>query len=93
MESSPEPTRPSKRVKYEQHDDTIQMSIPETDIRASESINGSLVADVPFFDNPWPSTTTALSSPSQVFFNFSEDIDTSWTPNYTGEEVNLSSLI
>lgn len=81
-------------MKYEQHDDdTIQMTMPGTDIKVSpESINGSLVADVPYFDNPWPSTT-ALSSPSQVFFNFSEDIDTSWTPNFTGEEVNLSSLI
>jgi hypothetical protein len=92
MESLPEPTRPSKRVKYEQHDDAIQMSMPGTDIKVPESISGSLVADVPFFDNPWPSTT-ALSSPSQVFFNFPEDINTSWTPNFTGEEVNLSSLI
>ncbi|KAL6917982.1 hypothetical protein FSHL1_009411 [Fusarium sambucinum] len=91
MESSPEPNRPSKRVKYEQHDDTIQMSIPGADIRVSETINGSSVADVPFFDNPWPSTT-ALSSPSQVFFNFSEDIDTSWTPNFTAPQPATLNL-
>jgi hypothetical protein len=92
MERSPEPTRPSKRVKYEQHDDTIQMSTSGADIKVPSSINGSLIVDVPFFDNPWPSTT-ALSSPSQVFFNLSEDLDTSWTHTSTGEEVNLSSLI
>ncbi|CAF3484750.1 unnamed protein product [Fusarium graminearum] len=93
MDSSPEPPRPSKRVKYEQHDDdTIQMTMPGTDIKVSpESINGSLVADVPYFDNPWPSTT-ALSSPSQVFFNFSEDIDTSWTPNFTAPQPATLNL-
>ncbi|RGP67385.1 hypothetical protein FSPOR_6041 [Fusarium sporotrichioides] len=91
MESLPEPTRPSKRVKYEQHDDAIQMSMPGTDIKVPESISGSLVADVPFFDNPWPSTT-ALSSPSQVFFNFPEDINTSWTPNFTAPQPATLNL-
>ncbi|RGP66204.1 hypothetical protein FLONG3_8933 [Fusarium longipes] len=82
MDSSPEPTRPSKRVKYEQHDDTIQMSTSEAGIKVPENINGSTMIDVPFFDNPWPSTT-ALPSPSQVFFNLPEDLNASWTPNST----------
>lgn len=98
MESSPESTRPLKRVKYEQHDDTIPLSIHGPDISVPEStngLNGSLVTDDSFFDNPWPSTS-GLSSPSQVLFNLPEDFNnntTSWTHTSTGEEVNLSTLI
>lgn len=92
MESSPESTRPSKRVKYEQHDDMIPLTMSGPDIRVPANMNGSLIADDQFYDNSW-ALTTQLSSPSQVLFNLSEDLNAPWTPTSTGEEVNLSSLI
>ncbi|KAH7185781.1 fungal-specific transcription factor domain-containing protein [Fusarium flagelliforme] len=97
MESSPESTRPLKRVKYEQHDDAIPLSIHGPDISVPESINGlngSLVTDDSFFDNPWPSTS-GLSSPSQVLFNLPEDFSnntTSWAHTSTAPQPATLNL-
>ncbi|QGI65959.1 hypothetical protein CEK26_009909 [Fusarium fujikuroi] len=85
MESSPESVRPVKRVKYARQDDTIPLSIATSSIRASDSVDGSLVTDVPLFENTWP-TTTGVSSPSEVLFDLPEDLGNSWAPAFTGDE-------
>ncbi|KAF5619973.1 hypothetical protein F25303_12632, partial [Fusarium sp. NRRL 25303] len=82
MESSPESVRPVKRVKYARQDDTIPLSIATSSIRASDSVGGSLVTDVPLFENTWP-TTTGVSSPSEVLFDLPEDLGNSWAPAFT----------
>lgn len=91
MESSPESVRPVKRVKYARQDDTIPLDIATSSIRASSSVDGSLVTDVALFENTWP-TTTGVSSPSEVLFDLPEDLGNSWAPAFTGKEVNLLSL-
>jgi hypothetical protein len=91
MESSPESVRPVKRVKYARQDDTIPLNIATSSIRASDSVDGSLVTDAPLFENTWP-TTTGVSSPSEVLFDLPEDLGNSWAPAFTGKEVNLLSL-
>ncbi|KAF5965658.1 hypothetical protein FCOIX_12872 [Fusarium coicis] len=85
MESSPESVRPVKRVKYARQEDTIPLNIATSSIRASDSVDGSLVTDAPLFENTWP-TTTGVSSPSEVLFDLPEDIGNSWAPAFTGKE-------
>ncbi|KAI1025903.1 hypothetical protein LB503_006926 [Fusarium chuoi] len=85
MESSPESVRPVKRVKYARQDDTIPLDIATSSIRASSSVDGSLVTDVALFENTWP-TTTGVSSPSEVLFDLPEDLGNSWAPAFTGDE-------
>ncbi|KAL4724138.1 hypothetical protein ACLX1H_008747 [Fusarium chlamydosporum] len=91
MESSPESTRPSKRVKYEQHDDMIPLTMSGPDIRVPANMNGSLIADDQFYDNSW-ALTTQLSSPSQVLFNLSEDLNAPWTPTSTATQPAALNL-
>ncbi|KAG5763747.1 hypothetical protein H9Q69_008312 [Fusarium xylarioides] len=89
MESSPESVRPVKRVKYARQDDTIPLDIATSSIRASDSVDGSLVTDVPLFENTWP-TTTGVSSPSEVLFDLPEDLGNSWAPAFTAPQPALN---